>query len=661
MPHDASSYITRHADAELYESLLRGEFCYVLNTRQMGKSSLMVRTATKLRQAGVQVGILDLTAIGQNVTPEQWYDGLLTLLAERLRLRDAVEDFWLDHDRLGPMQRWIAALQHVLLPRLAAQYAENADSRLVIFVDEIDAVRSLPFSTDEFFAGIRECYNRRTEDPAFARFTFCLLGVATPSDLIVDTRISPFNIGRRIVLTDFTPEEAAPLEPNPPLGGLDRVLYWTGGHPYMTQRLCRAIAESLSDPTASSVDAHCARLFLNKAAREADDNLAFVHNRLLKGECDLVALLELYGKVWRGKSVKDDETNPLCSLLRLSGVCKVVDGELKVRNRIYARVFDRAWIRENMPGAELHRQQIAFRRGVLRTSLVAGMIIAVIGTLAFLAVGNAHRAVKAEAGARAEATRAYRLLYASNTNLAQQKIEGGDIAAARQLLDEILPKRGQPDLRNFEWYYLDTQCRQARITLKAGDHMVAHVAFAPDGTLYANEDDHIAAFDTEQGRRLRTFPFGGPFALAPKGDVLACVAASEGITLVDTRTAERRRTLRLPEGQVTALAFSPDGARLAVATAAKAVYVFRIATGERLLTLSGHRDKVYTVAFSPDGSMLATGGQDHRAILWSAQTGVRLHTLEKHTWYVYTLAFTPDGKTLATAGGDGDILLWNVA
>src|SRR5262249_32910529 len=126
--------------------------------------------------------------------------------------------------------------------------------RLVIFIDEIDAVRSLPFSTDEFFAAIRECYNRRTQDAEYHRLTFCLLGVATPSDLIRDTRTTPFNIGRRIELADFTEAEAAPrargLAQEKVAGErgapalLRRVLYWTGGHPYLTQRLCRSVAGS---------------------------------------------------------------------------------------------------------------------------------------------------------------------------------------------------------------------------------------------------------------------------------------------------------------------------------------------------------------------------------------------------------------------------------
>jgi len=184
------------------DALDRGEFCYVLNTRQMGKSSLMIRAAHDLRRDGVTVAVLDLTAVGQNLTPEQWYDGLLMSLAEQVGREDDLEDFWADNANLGPMQRFLSALRQVVLP--------DVPKRLVVFVDEIDAVRSLPFPADEFFAGIRECYNHRRLDPAYDKLTFCLLGVATPADLIRDTRLSPFNIGRRVLITDFTPAEAAP-------------------------------------------------------------------------------------------------------------------------------------------------------------------------------------------------------------------------------------------------------------------------------------------------------------------------------------------------------------------------------------------------------------------------------------------------------------------
>src|ERR1043165_525347 len=81
MPPGAPSYVERDADDVLYSGLYSGEYCYVLNTRQMGKSSLMVRVAERLRAAGITVVILDLQAFGQIVTPEQWYDGLLISLA----------------------------------------------------------------------------------------------------------------------------------------------------------------------------------------------------------------------------------------------------------------------------------------------------------------------------------------------------------------------------------------------------------------------------------------------------------------------------------------------------------------------------------------------------------------------------------------------------
>ncbi len=369
---NAPSYVTRAADRELFEGLSHGEFCYVLTSRQMGKSSLMSRTAARLRETGTRVVVLDLTSYGQNLTVEQWYDGLCSAIGRQLRIEDLMEAFWMTHERLGGLQRLMMALEYVILPVLTPS-AENPDGRkLVVFVDEIDVVRSLPFSTDEFFAAIRGCYNRRPEQPGFERVTFCLMGTAAPADLIRDPRTTPFHIGRRIELTDFTIEEASVLVPGieacmPPskacpiraLAIFDRIHYWTAGHPYLTQRLCQAVSEILpvapeSEPE-TLVDRLCDQIFLSTRARELDDNLLFVRERMLRGDGDPTRRICLYEEIRSGKSVRDDDSNDAIGQLRLAGIIGSEWGELTVRNRIYHTVFDPVWIETRLPFGELEK------------------------------------------------------------------------------------------------------------------------------------------------------------------------------------------------------------------------------------------------------------------------------------------------------------------
>lgn len=392
LPANAPSYVERKADADLFAHLMEGQFCYVLTSRQVGKSSLMVRTAVRLRQAGRRIAVLDLTKIGMNLSAEQWYDGLLVQLGREFNLENELDGFWTGSDaavrRMGPMQRWMTALRQVILPSVAGN--------LVIFVDEIDAVRGLPFATDEFFAGIRQVYNDRTADPELNRLTFCLIGVATPADLIRNVSTTPFNIGNRVVLTDFTEREAEPLihglgrEPVSGFVLLRRILWWTNGHPYLTQRLCAAVAADPGVISSADVDRVCNDLFLSARARESDDNLLFVRERILRrrDDAELSGLLDLYGLIRSGKQVSCDDNNPLIDILRLAGLAAMQDNRLVVRNRIYNHVFDHRWIRTNMPDAELRRQHVAYRKGMLRAAGLAALVLLVIAGLVLANLGS---------------------------------------------------------------------------------------------------------------------------------------------------------------------------------------------------------------------------------------------------------------------------------
>ena len=233
------TYISRQADEQLLELCQKGEFTYTLTSRQMGKSSLMISTAYKLKQAGVKSVIIDLTKIGTQVSVEQWYLGLLLEIEEQLMLDTDVEEWWEENNNLGVTQRLSNFFQHMLL--------EEVKSSVVVFVDEIDTTLSLNF-TDDFFAAIRYLYVARAQDTKLSRLSFVLIGVATPGDLIRDPKRTPFNIGQRLDLTDFSFEEAIPLSEGLGLEGepakqlLRWVLEWTGGHPYLTKRLCSIIS-----------------------------------------------------------------------------------------------------------------------------------------------------------------------------------------------------------------------------------------------------------------------------------------------------------------------------------------------------------------------------------------------------------------------------------
>lgn len=317
------TYVTRQADEDLYSTVQQGRFCQVLSPRQIGKSSLRLRTSHRLQQAGYRCVSVQATQLtgdeygmqshGQRDTP--WDKPLIALIWQALGLTQADQLFLetvpkaipaavtdeaairaagkpadsaavnceADKSRAAVVEAlsvWLNATAHLSCAQRLEKFAKvlllglSDAAPVVVFIDEIDYLLAFPVVARALFKWIETCQlaSQRLQQqaappittppstastvPPPAALTFVVLGKLLPADLeaCLPPALSAFQDASSTLIT-LAPFECVQTQPlcegfmqivDQPRAVLDFILDWTGGQPFLTQKLCRTVYDFLS-------------------------------------------------------------------------------------------------------------------------------------------------------------------------------------------------------------------------------------------------------------------------------------------------------------------------------------------------------------------------------------------------------------------------------
>lgn len=346
-----AGYVRRTADDVLYETLVSGRYAHIIAPDRSGKSSLVAATAARLENNGFKVAILDLEQLGVRDAGGEagrWYYSVAYRLLRQLRIRVDLLSWWQDKSILSNCQRLVEFYAEVVL--------RNVTERIVVFVDEIQCIGELRFA-DQLLASIRAAHNARATDPEFSRLTFVLLGECDPLSLMRESELSPFNITQPVALGDFSRADLDLFATELNLGAdeattaLNRIYYWTGGQPYLSQKLARSVSrESRGGDVVEDVDRIATQQLAGRAALHSEPHMSHIHREVVNDKKRREALLNLYGRIRKGIEVAADLGSAFHRRLIAIGLIEIdQEGNLAVRNRLYGAVFTTRWANENLP------------------------------------------------------------------------------------------------------------------------------------------------------------------------------------------------------------------------------------------------------------------------------------------------------------------------
>ncbi|MEZ2277660.1 MAG: AAA-like domain-containing protein [Microcoleus sp.] len=695
LTNNAPNYVKRHADDDFYNGLKAGEFCYVLNSRQMGKSSLQVRTIQRLRSEGIACAAIDISEIGnRGVTPEQWYAGLLRILENNFNLSDVVNvrTWWRDRNFLAPVQRLSEFIETVLLANIA--------SNIVIFIDEIDSILALDFSADDFLALIRSCYNKRANNSEFDRLTWALLGVASPTDLCRDKNVSnntPFNIGKAIELTGFDETEAQPLAAglaeitDSSQEVLREVLYWTGGQPFLTQKLCKLLFENshligdlpppappyqggekeevnnftqtekeqlknlpqiekeqvnnfiqgqkqqLNNPKEWVEKVVRLKIVDNWESQDVPEHLSTIRDRLFKENQRIVRRLGLYQHILLQVEVIPDSSAEQMEL-RLTGLIVKIGNKLRLANPIYEAIFNNTIVQQKLDELAPYSSAIKawFNSHCQDNSqLLQGK------DLQSSLIWAAEKSLRNED---------FQFLTAS------QKLM---FTAQNQLLESTKLEITQA-VNDAQKAQLETQASKQKAKQWIGLGSAA-LALSLAGAI---------GFSTLAYQRFKLAQASIEIEQTGSDALLLAVSQktenSQALSEALLRAIASGKALKnLVKNQPHLELYPATRPLLALQ-----VILDKLSSNKQQLQQSSlplrkmnwkaHKGAITSVAFSPDRQIIATAGVDDSVRIWSL-SGQKLSEWKALQKSINVLNFSPDGKILATAGKDSTVKLWDLS
>jgi hypothetical protein len=363
---EAPSYVARPADERLLAALELPAFCIVEAPRQAGKSSLIIRAQAELLREGVRVGIADLSILRGQSDPTLWIGDVVLQLAETLGLEvDDVARWWQESSRPGADHEPGAARRFA---RFLREKVLTMPGKVVLFFDEIEPALELPCS-DLFFSELLKAHEGgpvvpvadETElavkpsgsDLSSGELPGCRLGVVvlgTVLPAVLRPGSDRARVAKWIRLDDFTRWELRAFEGVLGPDGkrlVDRIAYWTDGHPLLVQRIAAITFAWGERGTPASIDQEVSRGLLDN--RVSNDPLVKqAENSFRDGTRNLWRVLRIYRLILFKVKVSDDDWSAEKVRLKSSGIVKVRGGRLVPRNRIFERRFNLRWASRNL-------------------------------------------------------------------------------------------------------------------------------------------------------------------------------------------------------------------------------------------------------------------------------------------------------------------------